>query len=109
MRAVKLRLRLQSAAEAAEAAEAATAAASNLRAARAARARWWVPVARAVTTELLKLLEASAAWVCGCAVLAAIAELLPTLNQIPTQDASVVLGDLASAIFLNLCALLWLR
>ena len=56
-----------------------------------------------------ELLEASAAWVCGCAVLAAIAELLPTLNQIPTQDASVVLGDLASAIFLNLCALLWLR
>ena len=62
-----------------------------------------------MTTELLKLLEASAAWVCGCAVLAAIAELLPTLNQIPTQDASVVLGDLASAIFLNLVALLWLR
>ena len=32
-----------------------------------------------------------------------------TLEQAPTRDGSVVLGDLASAIFFNLLALLWLR
>ena len=31
------------------------------------------------------------------------------LEQAPTRDGSVVLGDLASAIFFNLLALLWLR
>ena len=68
--AVKLRLRLQAAAEAAETAEAAACApgmrSSSAREAHAARARWWVPMRRAVTTELLKLLEASAAWVRTC-------------------------------------------
>ena len=68
--AVKLRLRLQAAAEAAETAKAAACASemrsSSAREAHAARARWWVPMRRAVTTELLKLLEASAAWVRTC-------------------------------------------
>ena len=44
----------------------------------------------------------------GCAFLAAAAALLPTLEQAPTRDAYVVLGDLASAAFFNLLALLWL-
>ena len=68
------------------------------------RAGW-----RNIAAQLLRLLEGSTAWVAGCAGVAAVSSVLATLEQSPSKGATVVLGDLGTAVGAHLFAISWLR
>ena len=63
---------------------------------------------RRVVVQLLKLLEASFAWVSGCAMVAAASSLVGTLETRP-NEWYVAGFDLLFSTVLNLLAIIWLR